>query len=215
MSRFCKCFSQGRRSIPRRSIWKLATDREERQEKKSNVCAPATPHRLIASRGSLPSKHSCDALSILRLYCRDIGFLFPGWGFDFSHPATADAEAGASTEGSCLSCHELLSPRQGLELFRLGCTKSSEAHSLAWNVWSDLDRPGLPHDYHSPLSANGFSSRLDGIFSRSPSAGVGWPGNVCLRTYMCLCAYALKECAFDVRTPAEESGHKVTNFHEI
>lgn len=50
-------------------------------------------------------------------------------------------------EGSCLSCHELLSPKQGLELFRLGAVESSSMHSLAWNLWPGLDHGGLPHGY--------------------------------------------------------------------
>lgn len=139
-------FHQGRCSI-----WQLVegTGKQER----SNVCAPATPHRLMASRGSLPPKHRCDALRALRPFFNNIRFLFPEWGFEFAflfssfRPNATTLQLGLR-EGSCLSCHELLSPTWALEPFRLGGTKYLLMHSLAWNVWSDLGLPyGNPHRF--------------------------------------------------------------------
>lgn len=87
-------------------------------------------------------------------------------------------------EGSCLSCHELLSPKQGLELFRLGTTEFSSVHSLAWNLWAGLDQGGLPHDYTHRFLPTASHPAPAGYLSRFSSAEAGWPGKAALRAYV-------------------------------
>lgn len=168
---------QGRRIIPQRSNWKLPTGREERRRGKSLMCARArdtTPPEWH-SRGSLPPKHRCDALlSAPRLRWEDISFfLFPGWGFEFSHATSADAVQLLWVREKDLACQATSFCLQDRAWSSSGWAgpKSSSMHSLAWNVWPDLDHEGIPHhDNPSPLSANGFSSRVGALFSRWPSA---------------------------------------------
>lgn len=145
--------------------WQQAERRDER--KKSNVCAPATPHRLNGYpaglfRPSTDAMHSllCGLVEKISASCSP--------GGDLSFLTLQLLMCNCSWRERDSACHATSFCLQNRAWSSSGWAASSPrrcTHSHG-NVWPDLDHEGLPHDKSSPLSASGFSSRLGRFFSR-------------------------------------------------
>lgn len=74
------------------------------------------------------------------------GFLFPGWGFDFSHSTATHAVQLRRQRGILpVMPRASVSKNRAWSSSGWAAFESLLMHSLAWNLWAGLDQGGLSH----------------------------------------------------------------------